>query len=210
MSKTELIESLKSKGILKSEAVEKALTEIDRADFVLPEHKGAPYIDRALPIGYGQTISQPFTVVFMLENLNVKPSNIIMDIGTGSGWQAALLAHLTGQEGHVHTIDIVSQMSALAKENIDKYPLIKGNITFYTKNATEGLLDVSKNISGFDRIVASAELKTEPVAWRQQLKVGGTLLYPKDGGIYKIKRNTQEDFDTLFYPGFIFVPFIDY
>lgn len=210
MSKIELIESLKSKGILQSEAVEKALKEIDRSDFVLPENKIEPYIDRALPIGYGQTISQPLTVAFMLENLDVKPSNIIMDIGTGSGWQAALLAYLSGPVGHVHTIDIVPQMSALAKENVDKYPLIKDNITFYTKNASEGLLDVSKNISGFDRIVAATELKAEPKVWLQQLKIGGIMLYPKDGGIYKVKRNTQEDFDTIYYPGFIFVPFMDY
>jgi len=79
MIKHELIDKLKSSGVLKSFSIEQALLEIDRSDFVLPENRGDPYADAALSIGYGQTISQPFTVVFMLELLDVKQGNKILD-----------------------------------------------------------------------------------------------------------------------------------
>jgi protein-L-isoaspartate(D-aspartate) O-methyltransferase len=209
MSKPDLISKIKSSGILKSTAIEEALNEIDRSDFVLPENKAQPYVDTAFPIGYGQTISQPLTVVFMLENLDVKQGNKIMDVGTGSGWAAALLAFLVGEEGHVHTIDILPQLIQFAKENVEKYPMIRDNITFHEGSAKNGLPEVSQSLGGFDRIIAATELNTVPETWMSQMKVGGIMLFPKDNGIYKVTRNSETDYDTLFFPGFVFVPFIE-
>lgn len=209
MTKHELISKLKSSGVLKSFSIEQALLEIDRSDFVLPENRGDPYADAALSIGYGQTISQPFTVVFMLELLGVEQGNKILDIGTGSGWQAALLAFMSGENGHVHTVEIIPQLSAYAKENISKYPLITDNLTFHEGNARTGLPEVSKEIGGFDKIIAAAEVREVPGAWKEQLKVGGVLVFPKDSGIYRMIRNSETDFDTLFFPGFAFVPFVE-
>ncbi|KKS31199.1 hypothetical protein A2380_03260 [candidate division WWE3 bacterium RIFOXYB1_FULL_43_24] len=209
MTKHELISKLKSSGVLKSFSIEQALLEIDRSDFVLPEDRGDPYADAALSIGYGQTISQPFTVVFMLEMLDIAQGNKILDIGTGSGWQAALLAFMSGANGHVHTVEIIPQLSAYAKENVNKYPLITDNLTFHEGNARIGLPEVSRDIGGFDKIIAAAEVREVPEAWKEQLKVGGILVFPKDNGIYRMIRNTETDFDTLFFPGFAFVPFVE-
>ncbi len=209
MIKHELIDKLKSSGVLKSFSIEQALLEIDRSDFVLPENRGDPYADAALSIGYGQTISQPFTVVFMLELLDVKQGNKILDIGTGSGWQASLVAFMTGENGHTYTVEIIPQLSAYAKENVSKYPLITDNLSFFEGNARLGLPDVSKELGGFDRIIAAAEVREVPEAWKEQLKVSGIMVFPKDNGIYRMVRNSETDFDSLFFPGFAFVPFVE-
>ncbi|EKD95252.1 MAG: hypothetical protein ACD_25C00004G0003 [uncultured bacterium] len=209
MTKHELIDKLKSSGVLKSFSVEQALLEIDRSDFVLPEDKGNSYTDAALSIGYGQTISQPFTVAFMLELLDIKQGHKILDIGTGSGWQASLLAFMSGEDGHVYTVEIIPKLSEYAGENVGKYPLISDNLSLHEGNAKTGLPNVSKEIGGFDRIIAAAEVRELPEAWKEQLKVGGVMVFPKDSGIYKMVRNTETDFDTLFFPGFAFVPFVE-
>lgn len=209
MTKHELINKLKSAGVLRSFTIEQALLEIDRSDFVLPEDRGDPYADAALSIGYGQTISQPFTVVFMLELLDVNQGHKILDIGTGSGWQASLLAFMSGENGHVYTVEIIPRLSDYAKENVSKYPLISGNLSFYQGNARAGLPEVSKEIDGFDKIIAAAEVREVPEAWKEQLKIGGIMVFPKDNGLYKMTRNSETDFDTLFFPGFAFVPFVE-
>ncbi|GIW69951.1 MAG: hypothetical protein KatS3mg101_0698 [Patescibacteria group bacterium] len=109
MNKLELVSKLKLQGVLRSPRIEAALVEVDRADFVRLEDKEYSYIDTAMSIGYGQTISQPYTVVFMLELLQAGDGHKVMDIGTGSGWQAALLSSLVGDSGKVHTIEIITQ-----------------------------------------------------------------------------------------------------
>ncbi len=205
MNKLELVSKLKHDGVLKSQCIEKALLEIDRADFVRPEDKNYSYADTAMPIGYGQTISQPYTVVFMLELLDVRPGQKILDVGTGSGWQAALLSHLAGEGGKVHTIEIIPNLVVFAKENISKYPELAQKIIFHTGSAKEGIEEEAP----FDRIIAAADVRNVPEAWSRQLKVGGVMVYPKDNGIYKATKNSETDFNTLYYPGFVFVPFVE-
>ncbi len=205
MNKLELVSKLKLEGVLKSPRIEKALLEIDRADFVRPEDKEYSYADTAMSIGHGQTISQPFTVVFMLELLDVGPDQKILDVGTGSGWQAALLAYLAGEEGSVHTVEIVPDLVKFAKQNILKFLEISGRITFHEGSAREG---VAKE-APFDRIIAAAEVRNVPEAWSRQLKIGGIMVFPKDNGIYRVIKSSETDFDTLYYPGFVFVPFVE-
>lgn len=209
MTKYDLIDKLKRDGILKSFTVEQALLEIDRSDFVLPENKANPYIDAPLSIGYGQTISQPLTVVFMLELLEIRQGCKIMDVGTGSGWMASLIAFLSGEGGKVHTVEIIDRLSEYAQENVLKYPMLQEQITFHKGNAIKGLQEVSAEYGGFDRIIAAAEVKEIPQTWEEQLKVGGIMVFPKDKGIYKLTKNSHTDFDSLFFPGFAFVPFVE-
>src|SRR3989344_867492 len=105
-----LIQELLSGGYLKTPRIIDAFRLIDRADFVLPEYKDEACGNYPLPIGEGQTISQPLTVAFMLELLNPQPGEKILDIGAGSGWQTALLAEIVGPKGQIVAIERIPKL----------------------------------------------------------------------------------------------------
>jgi protein-L-isoaspartate(D-aspartate) O-methyltransferase len=181
---------------------------VPRPDFVPKEYAHFAYEDSALPIGAGQTISQPYTVVFMLELLAPQPGDHIMEVGAGSGWQTALLAALVGEAGHVYAIEINPLLAEFAEEHLAKYPELTGRITWYTQNAAAGLPEVAKQTHGFDGVIAAAEVGEVPTAWREQLKPGGRLVYPKAGSIFLEVKDSRGTFSVKEYPGFAFVPFI--
>src|SRR3989344_651660 len=104
MTKEALVLALMRSGVLQSERITRALQVVDRADFVPKAQKHLAYADEALSIGFGQTISQPYTVVFMLERLAAEEGNVVLEVGYGSGWQTAMLAELVGKEGRVHAM----------------------------------------------------------------------------------------------------------
>lgn len=209
MTKTTLIQTLIGKGVLRSARIKHVLEAVDRADFVPLEEKRFAYMDEALSIGFGQTISQPYTVVFMLERLDVQEGDVVLEIGYGSGWQTALLADLVGAEGKIHAMELVPELCEFGKANVEKYPEIAKHVSFYCQNASGGLSDVAKNSGGFNRIIAAAEVKKVPVAWRTQLKTGGVLVYPQEGSLFKETKNDKGEFGMEEYPGFAFVPFIE-
>jgi len=204
----ELIEHLKKEGVLKSKTIVEALSAIDRKDFVGQANLLYAYEDDALPIGFGQTISQPLTVVFMLELLELQEGQNIMDVGFGSAWQACLLSYIVGTKGSVHAIELIPEIYESGKKNALKYENINRTITFYCQNGKQGLPEVAKNIGGFDRIICAAYLIDNPVEWKKQLKVGGILVYPKNDGIYKEVKTDQTTFKSNFYWGFSFVPLV--
>ena len=94
-----LIAELLREGALRNPLVLSAFTDVDRADFVLPKYRAEAYQNYPLPIGYGQTISQPYTVAFMMDLLDPKPGHKILEAGSGCGWQTAMLAHIVGVKG---------------------------------------------------------------------------------------------------------------
>lgn len=204
----ELIEELKIKGVLKTAAIEQALRAVDRADFVPAELRRSAYFDEALPTAFGQTISQPLVVVFTLEKLAASPGQNVMDIGAGSGWQSALLAHLVGETGHVHAIELRDELCRFGEANLTKYPALVRRVTFYCQNAAGGLPKIAGKISGFDRVVSAAAVESVPPAWREQLKVGGRLMYPRGYALMVEEKLSATRWFKQEYPGFIFVPFI--
>ena len=204
----ELVRALRSKGVLKSARIAKALREIDRQDFISEDIAHLAYEDTALPIGHGQTISQPYTVVFMLELLKPKAGEYIIDIGAGSAWQSALIAHIVGAHGQVYAIEVIKDLCALGRKNIAKYPDLKLRTTFFYQNAITGLPDVAADIGGFHGIIAAAEVLEVPTAWRDQLRIGGRLVYPQAGAIIKEMKRAVGDFTVEKHPGFVFVPFV--
>lgn len=209
MTTQELIEKLKVIGVLRTPAIEEGLREFDRADFVPQEVKKIAYQDEALSIGYGQTISQPYTVVFMLERLGVQEGDIVLDIGSGSGWQAALLSHLVGESGKVITVDITPRLYEFSQSNISKYPQYSDHVQFFCMNAKKELPEVPETSNGFDKIIVSSGLKEVPQFWYDKLKTGGIIMYPKDGGVYKEVKVAANEFTKEYFPGFAFVPFIE-
>jgi len=116
----ELIKHLIARNVLKTKAIIDAFQAVDRIDFVPLKYLDEAYGDYPLPIGYGQTISQPFTVAFMLELLQPQKGDKILDVGSGSGWTTALLAHIVQEEGSVRGIELIPELVAFGKKNLNK------------------------------------------------------------------------------------------
>ncbi|MCL5261936.1 MAG: protein-L-isoaspartate O-methyltransferase, partial [Patescibacteria group bacterium] len=172
-SHEELVKHLEADGYLQTPAISQAFRKIDRKDFVAPELQDEAYLDSALPIGFGQTISQPLTVAFMLELLRPKPGERVLDVGAGSGWQAAILAELIGESGQVVAVERIKELAEKARENVAKYDFIdSGRVKVITG-------DGSKKIEGeppFNKIVAAASGEEIPEAWKEELVVGGRIV----------------------------------
>lgn len=200
-----LTEQLKKKGVINSPAIERAFTEVDRADFIPEELQAQSHEDIALPIEGGQTISQPYTVAFMLEQLHVRPGDIVLDIGYGSGWQTALLASLVGPSGKVYAFEIVPQLCAQGRKNLAKYMHLSKRVEFLCMSGKSGYEEVAP----FDRIIAAAEVKEVPSAWREQLLPGGRLVYPKKNALMLEIKKVNGSFEVKTFPGFVFVPFVE-
>lgn len=196
-----LLEKLKAEGVLKTPNIIKAFEKIDRKDFVPEEYKSLAYIDEALPTKEEQTISQPYTVAFMLELLQPKRGDKILDIGAGSGWQSALLACIVSK---VYAIEIIPELCEFGKNNVAKYNFIeKGVVEWFCQSAASGFPAGSP----FDKIISAASLKDRPPEeWFSQLKDGGRLVAPVNQSIWLFIK-AEDKIEEYEYPGFSFVPF---
>ena len=211
-----LIQELVDFNALKTPNIIGAFTNIDRKDFVSPEYKHEAYENYPLPIGFGQTISQPYTVAFMLELLQPDAGEKILDIGSGSGWQTAMLAHIVSRShthankpvppGKVFAIEVIPELKELGEKNVSKYNFIqKGIVSFIATNAQNGL----PNEAPFDKIVAAAALTGEiPESWKNQLKVGGRIVTPVRDLIVLLVKKSETEFEKQEFPGFAFVVFL--
>ncbi|MCR4284268.1 MAG: protein-L-isoaspartate O-methyltransferase [Parcubacteria group bacterium] len=211
-----LIEDLVSEGFLKTPRIINAFRHIDRADFVPEELKFEAYVDAPLPIGFGQTISQPLTVAFMLELLDPKPGDKILDIGSGSGWQTALLAFIVshndiGEElpadkkGKIISIELIPELEAMGRKNIFKYNFIKkGIVDVHCLNAAKGF----PSEAPYEKIIAAASTDEIPKEWENQLKVYGSIVAPIESSLWRYKKKEDGSFEKEEFPGFAFVPFI--
>jgi protein-L-isoaspartate(D-aspartate) O-methyltransferase len=146
-----------------------AMGEVPREEFVLPELRAAAYDDCPLPIGHDQTISQPFTVAFMAQALQLTGDEKVLEIGTGSGYGAAVLGKLSAQ---VYTIERISPLAQQARERLVR--LGYGNVHVITGDGTLGLPDHAP----FEGIVATAGAAALPYAYVQQLCDGGRIVIP--------------------------------
>ena len=204
----ELVKSLQNSLVLHSPQLVEAFKAIDRKDFVPENMKENAYLDQALPIGMEQTISQPYTVAFMLELLSPNAGDRVADIGSGSGWQSALLAYAVSERGKVYACERIEELCAFGKENLARYPALAARVEFFCGDASGGLPEKSRGAGGFDGIIAAAEVKEAPQAWRAQLKIGGRLVYPKGHSIFKEVKKGENSFEVKSFGGFAFVPFV--
>lgn len=204
-----LISELISEGILKSPVIISAFQKIKRADFIAEDLKPEVGGNYPLPIGYGQTISQPLTVALMLELLQPQPGNSVLDVGSGSGWTTALLAQMVGQRGKVFAIERQRRLKTFGEGNAEKYGFVtSGRAVFLLGDGSRGLPAAAP----FDRILVSAAALQVPPALIQQLTVTGRLVLPIDNpseqGLELIIKQKNNTIKVEKIPGFVFVPLI--
>ncbi len=170
MSWTETIERLKQRGHIRSEKVKEAMLAIDRKNFV-PDAGEEAYADRPLPIGSDQTISAPHMVAIMTEACDPQPDDRVLEIGTGSGYQAAVLSELVAE---VYTIERVPELASGARERLSDYD----NVHVHQGDGSKGLPDEAP----FEKILVTAAAPRLPEKLMEQLEDGGCMIIPVDGG----------------------------
>jgi len=200
-SNTELSNFLMRIGVLKTEDIIHAFLMIDRADFVLDRNAQDIYEDYPLSIGHGQTISQPRTVAMMLEMLEAKEGDKVLDIGSGSGWTSALLSFIVGEKGFVTGLERIEELVNFANENLKKYNF--KNVKIIPSKNELGLVGEE-----FDRILVSAAASEFPQELIKQLKIGGKLVIPVGNSIYEITKKENTELEGKEHYGFTFVPLI--
>lgn len=201
-----LAEHLKETGVLKTPSIIKAFEQIDRKDFVLPEMRKFAYADEPLTIGFQQTISQPYTVAFMLELLQPRRGMRILDVGSGSGWQTALLAKIAGRTGSVVALERIKDLLEQSRSRLEKYNIT--NVKFVYGNAWEN----QKFPQQFDRIAVAAASPYIPTSLLALLKNGGRMVLPigvfMGQDLVLVQKNSQGTITEKRYPGFAFVPLV--
>ena len=159
---------LKQRGI-RDQAVLIAMGTLPREEFVAPQHRHSAYMDGPLPIGGGQTISQPYMVALMTEHLALQPQHKVLEIGTGSGYQTALLLHLAG---HVYSIERLEDVGRNAKETLIRLGYSGLNIRI-----ADGSLGWPEE-APFDRILVTSAAPGVPEPLKEQLADGGRIVIP--------------------------------
>src|SRR5215216_1853834 len=183
-----LVDTVKEKGIT-DEKVLTAIETIPRHFFLDSAFDEVAYEDRAFPISEGQTISQPYTVAYQTQLLEVKPFNKVLEIGTGSAYQAAVLAEVGAQ---VFTIERQKKLFELNKKfsYIKKYP----NIKFFYGDGYEGL----PTFAPFDRVLITAAAPEIPPKLVNQMKAGGMMVIPVGSGeVQVMKRLIKQQDGTI-------------
>jgi len=161
-------EQLKARGI-SDERVLNAMNKVPREEFVPPDSRAGSYEDGPLPIGYGQTISQPYIVAFMTEQLRLKPSDRVLEIGTGSGYQAAILAELMSE---VYSIEIVEPLAKNAEATLRR--LGYENVHVKIGDGYKGWPEAAP----FDAIIVTCAPDKVPQPLVDQLKDDGRMVIP--------------------------------
>jgi len=201
-----LIDSLIEQGWLKTPRIIDAFKEIKRIDFLPEDIKDLAELNEALSIGHGQTISQPLVVAFMLELLEPKPGDKVLDIGAGSGWTSALLSEIVKDKGKVIAIEIIPELVEFGRKNISKYNFVeKGIAEFICADGSKGY----EKEAPFDKVLCSAEAREVPLAWKDQLKTEGRIVTPIGSSIWLFVKKSPQQFEEKEYPGFVFVPLIN-
>ena len=173
--------------------VQKAMRMIPRHNFV-PHF---PYEDRPVPIGHKQTISQPFIVAYMTDMLNISPLHTVLEIGTGSGYQAAVLSEVALR---VFTVERIKALAKQTKILLDRY----SNVHMKVGNGFEGW----KENGPYDRIMVTAMPDKVPEALIDQLKDGGKMIIPVKGDLILITK-TGKTYTQKYLIGVRFVPLVD-
>ncbi|MGM0482488.1 MAG: protein-L-isoaspartate O-methyltransferase family protein [Patescibacteria group bacterium] len=194
-------------GVLTPE-IKEAFKVIDRKDFVDEDYAIEAYNDYPLPIGYGQTISQPTVVAVMLDLLSPKKGDRVLDVGCGSGWTTALLGFLVGEEGEVVGVDVIEEFVELTRNRLSSYREKVPNVAVF--HASEESAVYSEE---FDKIMVNASfsgLFDIPENMKKALKEGGRMVAPVANDLMVfIKKNSELKEERRLPQTVSFVPYVN-
>lgn len=198
-----LIEYLTRYRYIKSESVKRAFEKVDRKLFVPESLKNGAYSDHPLPIGFSQTISAPSMIAIMLEALDLKRGDKVLEIGTGSGYNAALISEIVGE--NVFSIERIPELAEFAKNNLKK----SGHkVEVFIGDGTLGY----EGESPYDKIIVTAAAPKIPGPLIKQLKIGGKLCIPVGERFFcdliVAEKISDEKIKKKNYGGCAFVPLI--
>ena len=190
MDKKEIMieQHLKGRDIY-DENVLKAMRKTDRTVFVPEDMKEHAYDDGPLPIGKGQTISQPYIVAYMAQMLDLEDNDKVLEVGSGCGYNAAVMSHLVS---HVYSLEIIGWLAELAEKNLNEAGISK--VTVKHGNGYEGWPEKGP----FDKIVLTAAAPSIPNSLKEQLKIGGKILAPVADTFQKLmllEKKGEDDFE---------------
>jgi protein-L-isoaspartate(D-aspartate) O-methyltransferase len=196
-----LVDDLRKKGITDEEVL-RAVNKVPRHDFMDPAFLNHAYIDKAFPISSGQTISQPYTVAVQSSLLQIKKKDKILEIGTGSGYQAAILAEMGAR---VYTIERYRELYLKAQRTLSS---LGYSADFFFGDGYEG----KPQYGPFDGIIITAATREVPEKLLRQLKVGGRLVVPLGDNTSQVMtlvvRSEEDKFDYSSHGNFVFVPML--
>ena len=200
-----MIDVIRDEYKLNAPKVLSVMLRVPREKFVAKRFADIAYEDQPIPIGHGQTISQPYTVAFMTHLLDLSGNEKVLEIGTGSGYQAAVLSKLAKE---VYTVEIVKGLAEKAKKRLNK--LGYKNVFVKAGRGEKGW----KRYTPYDAIIITAGVDEKiPKILIKQLRVGGTLVAPlgrgSDKRMTKIEKLRENKFKKKKYGVFQFVPFIE-
>ena len=202
--KMRFLYALRSRGVTDARVLT-AMERIDRGQFVRGLFAERAYDDMPLPIACGQTISQPSVVGLMTQALNVQPRDTVLEVGTGSGYQAAILSQLARR---VYTVDRFRRLVREAQDLFRELGLV--NITAFAADGSRGLPDQAP----FDRILVTAAAEDPPGPLLAQLKVGGIMVVPVGQSdavqsLIKVTKTAEKGFDYQEIRPVRFVPLVE-
>jgi len=198
MNKSQLLEHLERQGFPKH--ILKAFEKIKREDFIPEDYKEHAYDDNPIPLGYGATTSQPYTIAFMLDKLELKENKNqkILEIGSGSGYVLALLQEIT--KGKIYGVEIIKALADQSKKVLKN----NKNIKIIHKSGKNG----SPENTPYDKILISASCSEIPKHLTKQLKDNGIIVASVQHSLVKIKKQ-KDKVEIKEFPGFVFVPLVD-
>ncbi len=203
-----LVERLQSSGYIKTDKVKKAMETVPREEFIPEQVKQYAYVDQPLPIGEGQTISAPHMVAIICEELQIDEGMNILEIGTGFGYNAAVVAEIVGKNGHVYSIERLPALADTARDNLRRTGY-SDRVSVIVADGTTGFEEEAP----FDRIYVTAGAPDIPEPLKKQLKVGGKLLAPVGQSDYTqelfcVEKKVEGKYKVRSLGGVAFVPLI--
>lgn len=183
----------------------KAFQEVKREDFIPENLRNAAYEDMPLPLLRGKTISQPTTVMVMTHALELNQGEKVFEVGTGSGYQAAIIAKIVGPDGKVVTTEVVPELVHFAKQNLEKANI--RNVSVYEEDGSNGM----KSEAPFDKMIITAACREFPKPLIEQLKLGGIIVgpvgsSPQEQEMVRGRKDKNGHLELEFLGPFLFTP----